>query len=62
MARAIIANYAVIPAIRKHIIPQEALTSAGVAVGVEESAEGGVVISALEVVEARLGDEVLSLE
>ena len=40
--------------ISKHIVPQEALAGAGVAVGVDESTEGGVVISALEVVEARL--------
>ena len=44
----------VIPAIRKHIIPQEALTSAGVAVCVEEAAQGGVVVAALQVVEACL--------
>ncbi len=49
-------------AIRKHIVPQEALAGAGVAVGVEESSEGWVVISALEVVEARLFDDGLPLE
>ena len=32
------------------------MARAGVAVGVEESSEGGIVISALEVVEARLFD------
>ena len=40
--------------IRKHIIPQEALAGACVAVGVEEALDDGIVISALEVVEACL--------
>ena len=40
--------------VRKHIVPQEALAGTGVAVSVEESAEGGVVVAGLEVVEARL--------
>ena len=35
-------------------MPQEALAGTGVAVGVEEATQGGVVISALQVVEARL--------
>ena len=43
-----------IVAICKHIEPQEALAGARVAVGVEESSEGWVTISALEVIEARL--------
>ena len=47
--------YRVVPAVRKHIVPQEALAGAGVAVSVEESAEGGVVISGLQVIEARFG-------
>ncbi len=45
--------------IRKHIIPQEALTGACVAVGVEEALDDGIVISGLEVIEARLRDCVL---
>ena len=40
--------------IRKHIIPQEALAGACVAVGVEEALDDGIVISGLEVIEARL--------
>ena len=44
----------IIPAVRKHIVPEEALTGAGVAVGVEEAANGGVVVSGLQVIEARL--------
>ena len=42
----------IIPAVRKHIVPQEALAGAGVAVGVEEAAQGWVVVTGLEVVEA----------
>lgn len=38
------------------------MRSCSVAVGVEKSAEGWVVISALEVVEARLFDDGLPLE
>ena len=44
----------VISTVRKHIVPQETLACAGVGVGVEEALNDGVVISALEVVEARL--------
>ena len=43
-----------IPTIRKHIVPQEPLAGAGVAVRVEETLDDGIVISALEVIEARL--------
>ncbi len=51
----------IIPAVRKHIVPEEPLPRAAVGIGVEESAEGRVVISALEVVEARLYDSKLPL-
>ena len=50
----------IIPTVRKHIIPQEALAGAGVAVGVDESAESWVIISALEIIEARLFIEVVA--
>ena len=43
-----------IPTVRKHIVAQEALAGAGVAVCVEESSEGRIVIYALEVIEAGL--------
>ena len=46
-------NWAVVT-ICEHVKPKEALASATVGVGVEEALEDGVVISALEVVEARL--------
>ena len=44
----------IVVTVRKHIVPQEALAGAGVAVGVEEAAQGRVVVAALQVVEARL--------
>ena len=44
----------VIPAIRKHIVPQETLAGGGVGVGVDEAADLGIVISALEVIEPGL--------
>ena len=47
--------YRAVFTVRKHIVPQEALAGAGVAVSVEESAEGGVVVSGLQVIEARFG-------
>ena len=46
--------------IRKHIVPEEALTGGGVGVCVEEAAKRWVVISALEIIEARLLTIVLS--
>ena len=46
--------YRIIPAVRKHIEPQEALAGAAVGIGVEEALHGGVIISALQVIEARL--------
>ena len=54
-------THRIIPAVRKHVVPDKPLAGAGVAVGVEESAEDGVVISALEVIEARLFRSVLPL-
>ena len=42
-------------------MPQETLACAGVGVGVEEALDDGIVISALEVIEARLFDEGLPL-
>ena len=51
----------IIPTVRKHIVPQETLACACVAVGVEEAAERWIVISALEVVEARLHTILLPL-
>ena len=62
MAGWIISVHRIIIAIRKHIEPQEALAGGGVAVGVDKSAEGGVVISALEVIEARFSDCVQALK
>ena len=39
--------------IRKHVAAEEALTSAGVGVGVDETANDRVVIAALEVIPSR---------
>ncbi len=56
----IIAGYSrPVPAVRKHIIPQEALSGAGVGVRVEEALDDWIVISALEVIEARLSAVVI---
>ena len=44
----------IVVTIRKHIVPQEALAGTGVAVGVEEAAQRGVVVSGLQVIEAHL--------
>ena len=46
--------YRIIAAIGEHIAAEDALSGGGEAVRVEEAAEGGVVVSALEVVESRL--------
>ena len=58
--RITIGNWIII-AIRKHIEPEKALSGAAVGVGVEEALNDGVVISALEVIEARLFNGGLSL-
>ena len=50
----------IIPAIRKHIEPGEALASTAVGVRVEEAADDGVIISALQVIEAGLFDAALA--
>ena len=60
MPCSIVAVYWIIPAVRKHVIPEEALTGAGVAVGVEEALDDGVIVSALEIIEAGLGVVVVS--
>ena len=41
----------IIPAIRKHIVTQEALASRSEGICVDKSADAGIVITALEVVE-----------
>ena len=50
----ILARNRIVVTISKHVISQEALAGAGVTVGVEESAQFRVVISGLQVIEARL--------
>ena len=44
----------IIIAVRKHIIPEESLSRAAVGVRVEKPLDDGVVVSGLQVVEARL--------
>ena len=61
MSRRISAGNWIIPAVRKHIIPQEALAGAAVGIGVEKALNDGVIISALEIIEARLLTIVLSV-
>ena len=48
--------------VRKHIVPQEALAGAGVAVGVDKPSQNRVVISALQVVEVRLFGRAVAIE
>ena len=45
----------VVPAVGEHIIAEEALAGGGVGVGVDESADGGVVVAGLEVIEPGFG-------
>ena len=51
----------VVPAVGKHVIAQEALTGGNKGVGVEESAPGGVVITALEIIEASFLDMLVAI-
>ena len=44
-------SYRIIPTVRKHIVPEEALPCAAVGVCVEEALDDGVIISALQIVE-----------
>ena len=48
------AIYRVAPAICKHIASKDALAGGGVAVRVDESAEGGIVIPALQIIQSQL--------
>ena len=51
----------VIAAVGKHVIAQEALTGGDEGIGVEESAPGGVVITALEIIEPGFLDYVVAI-
>ena len=51
MSVGINSKYRAIPAVSKHIVPQEALSGRSKGICVDKSADAGVVISALEVVE-----------
>ena len=43
----------IIPAVGKHIVTHNAVTSGGKGIGVDKSAYGGVIVSALQVIEIR---------
>ena len=45
----------IITAIGKHVIAQQALSGGGKGIGIDESAEAGIVIAGLEVVQAGFG-------
>ena len=47
-------HHRIVVAIREHVAAEEALTGGGETVGVDEAADLGVVITALQVVESRL--------
>ena len=54
MPSGILTRNRIIIAVRKHIEPQEALAGAAVGVRVEKPLDDGVVVSGLQVIEARL--------
>ena len=51
MSVGINSKYRAIPAVSKHIVPQEALSGRSKRIRIDESADAGVVITALQVVE-----------
>ena len=54
-AQAVTVSNGIIKAVGKHIISEDALTCGDEGVGVEEAAEVGIIITALEVIEAGFG-------
>lgn len=50
----------IVKAIRKHIVTQQTLSGAYVYVGVDESANRGIIICAIEVIESKFGVEVVA--
>ena len=51
----------IIIAVRKHIIPEEALAGAAVGVRVQEALDDRIIASGLQVIEARLRIEVVAV-
>ena len=51
----VLALHRIIVTIREHVVTQEALSRGGEGIGADKPADGGVIIAALEVVEARFG-------
>ena len=62
MTGAIVRVNWIIPTVRKHIVPQEPLPRACVAVSIDEPLDYRIVISGLQVIEARLFDGVVAVE
>lgn len=52
----------IVPAVRKHVVPEEALAGAGVGVGIDEALDDWVVISGLQVIETGLYGRVVAIE
>ena len=48
-------THGIIVAISKHVVADKTLAGGGIGICVEETADGGVVISALQVIEAGFG-------
>ena len=51
-----------IATVREHVVPEEAGAGGGVAVGIQEALDDGVVISRLQVIEARLSGRTVAIE
>ena len=54
IARTVHKNHRVVQTVGKHIIAKNTLSGAGVGIGIDESAQFGIVITGLEVVERGL--------
>jgi hypothetical protein len=48
----VLSNYRIVQAVGEHVIAEQALAGGGVCVGVDESAEAGIVITGLQVIQA----------
>ena len=54
-------NYRIVQTIGKHVIAQDTLAGGGVSIGIDESAQFGIVITGLEVVEGGFSVLVLTM-
>ena len=62
IARTVHKNHRVVQTVGKHIIAKNTLSGAGVGIGIDESAQFGIVITGVEVVEFRLSVLGLSMQ